>query len=294
MTTDHDDERAGERVLVTGGTGTVGEPLVSQLLDSPVAVRVATRSPESARERFGDGAEYVAFDLDHPETWGDALAAVDRLFLLLPPGVGVDRVREFVDAASRMGVRHVAYLSILGAETLRVVPHRRIERHLETSGMATTFLRASYFMQNLSEIHRPEIVERDEIYIPAGDGTLSFVDARDVAGVAATVLTESGHENRAYDLTGPAALDFHAVADVFTDVLDRPISYANPSRLAFARHMYRRGVPAGLVAFMLVEYSVVRLGFAGRTTDDVEAILGQPPRTMAQFVADHADLFRSR
>lgn len=293
MTTDKVDRDHRNRILVTGATGTVGSPLVSQLLDSAATVRVATRNPKAAHERFGDEAEYVAFDLDHPETWGDALADVDRLFLLIPPSVGVDPVREFVDAASRVGVRHIAYLSILGAETLRVVPHRRIEKHLEGSGIVYTFLRASYFMQNLSEIHRPEIVERDEIFIPAGDGTLSFVDARDVAAVASTVLTEPGHEHRAYDLTGPAALDFTAVANVFTDVLGRTITYADPSRFAFARHMYRRGVPAGLVAFMTMEYSVVRLGFAGRTTDGVETILGRPPRTMSQFVADYVDAFRA-
>jgi uncharacterized protein YbjT (DUF2867 family) len=170
------------------------------------------------------------------------------------PAVGVSAVREFVDAADRVGVDRVVYLSILGAEKLPVLPHRRIERHLAATGMATTSLRASWFVQNLSGVHRREIVERDEIFVPAGDGTLSFVDARDVAAVAATALTARGHVGRAYDLTGPVALDFHAVADV----LDRRITYADPSRVAFARHMYRRGVPTPTVAFMVVEYSVVR------------------------------------
>lgn len=253
---------------------------------------MAPRSPEAARERFGDDPEYAEFDLDRPETWGPALAGVDRLFLLVPPGVGVGPVREFADAADRVGVRHVASLSILGAEKLPVLPHRRVEKHLAGSGMATTFLRASYFAQNLTEIHQPEIVERDEIFVPAGDGRLSFVDARDVAAVAAAVLTEPGHEGLAYDLTGPVAMDFGEVAAVFTDVLDRPIRYTDPSRLAFARRLYGRGVPAPLVAFMVVEYSVVRLGVGGRTTDDVARVLGREPRTMREFVADHADVFR--
>ncbi|WP_458187980.1 NmrA family NAD(P)-binding protein [Haladaptatus sp. NG-WS-4] len=287
------DEEGRDRILVVGATGTVGSPLVARLLDAPVSVRIATRSPASARRRFGDEAEYVAFDLAHPETWGRVLEHVDRMFLLFPPGVGVDPVRSFLSAAERVGLDHVTYLSILGAEKLPVLPHRRIETHLERTGMAYTFLRASYFMQNLSEVHRPEVVERDELFVPAGGGTLSFVDARDVAAVAAAVLTEPAHENRAYDLTGPAALDFDTVADVFTDVLGRPITYADPSRLAFARHIYRRGVPASLVAFMTVEYSVVRLGRSGRTTDDVEVVLGRAPRTMREFVRDYADAFRS-
>ncbi|MFW6000501.1 MAG: SDR family oxidoreductase [Halorubrum sp.] len=282
-----------DRVLVTGATGTVGEPLVRELSGGEASVRVASRDPRSARDEFGDVPEYVEFSFDRPETWGAALSGVDRLFLLFPPGSGVDTVTEFVDAAERVGVERVVFLSILGAEKLPVLPHRRIEKHLAGTETAYTFLRASWFAQNLSEIHRPEIVDRDEIYVPAGDGVLSFTDARDVAAVAATVLTEPGHAGRAYDLTGPAALDFHEVAEVFSDVLDRPIEYADPSRLPFGRHMYRRGFSPGFVAFMIAEYSVVRLGFSGRTTDDVETVLGRPPRTLREFVDDYADAFRA-
>ncbi|MEA5410121.1 NmrA family NAD(P)-binding protein [Haloarculaceae archaeon H-GB2-1] len=281
-----------DRVLVTGATGRVGGPLVTDLLERSVTVRIASRDPTGARERFGETAEYVEFDLERPETWGAALADVDGLFLLFPPSVGVRPVREFVDAAERVGVDRIGYLSILGAEKLPILPPRRIENHIARTDLAATFLRASYFMQNLSGIHRPEIVGRDELFVPAGDGSLSFVDARDVAAVAATALTEPGHRNRAYDLTGPAALDFHEVAEVFSEVLARPITYADPSRLAFARHMYRRGVPHSLVAFMTVEYSVVRLGFSGRTTGDVEAVLGRPPRSLREFVSDEAETFQ--
>ena len=270
------------RVLVTGATGTVGEPLVRELLDAEASVRVATRDPERARDAFGDAPEYVEFDLGRPETWGAALAGVDRLFLLYPPGSAVSDVREFADAADRTGVERAVFLSILGAEKLPVLPHRRIETHLAGTAIACTFLRASWFTQNLSEIHRAEIVERDEIYVPAGDGALSFTDARDVAAAAATVLTEPGHGDRAYDLTGPVALD---------DGL--PAVSADPSRLAFARRMSRRGFSPGFVAFMIVEYSVVRLGRSGRTTDDVETLLGRPPRTVRDFVADYADEFRA-
>jgi uncharacterized protein YbjT (DUF2867 family) len=300
--TDERSERRGNRVLVTGATGTVGRPLVSRLADSAVSVRAAVRSPGEARPKFeaeftGDraepaGPEYVEFDFERPETWGAALENVDRLFVLIPPAVGVAPVTEFVDAAARVGVEHVVCLSILGAEKFPFLPHRRVEKHLERSGMAWTFLRSSWFMQNLSGIHRPEIVGRDEIFVPAGDGVLSFTDGRDVAAAAAAVLTESCHRNRAYDLTGPEALNFHDVAEVFTDTLDRRIAYADPSRLHFVRHMFRRGVPAGMIAFMTVEYSVVRLGKSGRTTDDVETLLGRPPRTLRTFVEDYADEFR--
>jgi uncharacterized protein YbjT (DUF2867 family) len=279
------------RVLVTGATGRVGSGVVAELTDAPVAVRVASRSPERAREQFGDCPEYVEFDLARPETWGRALDGVSALFLLVPPATGVDPVREFVDAAGRVGVEHVVVLSVLGAEKLPVLPHRRVERHLEGAAPTYTFLRAAYFMQNLSGIHRREIVTREELFVPAGDGELGFLDARDVSAVAARALTEAGHENAAYDLTGPAALDFREVAAVFSSVLDRPIPYADPSRLTFARRMYARGVPLSMVAFMLAEYQVTRLGLSGRTTDTVARLLGREPTPMREFVADYRESF---
>lgn len=281
-----------DRVLVVGATGTVGTPLVTRLRERDVHVTVATRRPERARTAFGEGPTYVDFDLDRPETWARTLADVDRLFLLYPPGRDRSRIEEFASAADGVGVDRVVFLSILGAEALPILPHRRIEKRLRRSGMAVTILRASWFMQNLSDVHRRDIVERDQIVVPAGEGRVSAVDARDVGAVAATVLTESGHANRAYDLTGPAALDFEEVATAFSRVLDRSIAYADPSRPRFGWHMYRRGFSPGFVAFMVLEYSVVRLGAADRTTDAVERLLGRPPRTIETFVADHADDFR--
>ncbi len=272
-------------ILVTGATGRVGAPLV-QGLAGEAPVRVASRDPESAVERFD--ADCVRFDLEHPETWGPALDGVDRLFLLFPPTVGVEAVIEFVDAARRTGVERVVSLSVLGAEKVPVLPHRRIERHLEPR-FDYTFLRAAYFMENLTGIHRPEIVERDELYVPAGDGALGLVDARDVAAVAAAALTEPGHRNRAYDVTGPDALTFDEMARVLSAELGREITYADPGRLAFAWHMYRRGVSPGLVAFMLAEYEVTRRGRSGRTTDDVERVLGREPRDIATFITDHRE-----
>lgn len=286
--TGHDE---APRILVPGATGTVGEPLVRALLGGPT-VRVGTRDPAGAREAFDVDPEIVHFDFARPETWGRALEGVDRLFLLYPPGIDVASIRSFADAANRVGVDRVVFLSILGAERLPILPHRRIERHLERTGLSPTFLRASWFFQNFSGIHRQEIVERDEIYVPAGSGAVSAVDARDVAAVAAAALTESGHGHRAYDLTGPVALTFEDVATAFSAALDRQIAYTDPDPLSFAVHMYRRGFAPGFVAFMVLEYTAIRLGVGGRTTGDVERVLGRQPRPIGEFVGDHLTEFR--
>ena len=275
-------------VFVTGATGTVGRHVVRALSDRDATVRVGVRDPDSIPAPLAAAGEVVAFDFEKPETWGRALREVDSIFLVRPPVVDRSDVESFVDAAGRVGVTRIVYLSTLGAERNLFVPHHWIEKRIIAADVEYTLLRASFFMQNLLEVHRPDIIEHDEIFVPAGNGKTSFVDARDIAEAAAVVLTETGHANRAYDITGPEALDYSAVATIFSEVLDRPIVYPNPSLLAFARRMRRRGKPLGFVALMCGIYTTARLGLAARVTDDSRRLLGRRPRGMRTFVEDHA------
>jgi uncharacterized protein YbjT (DUF2867 family) len=286
---------ATDTVLVTGATGTVGSELAAILGDDSVRLRVASRDPGRAADHLGLDAEYVPFDLRDASTHRRALTGVDRLFLLRPPDVtrvGAT-VAPFVDAAVDAGVDQIAFLSVLGAENNPLLPHRRIERVLSRADVDTTFLRASYFMQNLVEVHGRDIRERNEVFVPAGDGAVSLVDAHDVAAVAAAALTEGGHRNRAYDVTGPEALDFYEIADVLSTVLGRRVTYPNPSIPAFAHRMRKRGHSFGFVAVMVGIYTAARLGFSDRVTGDVERVLCRPPIPFGDFASDYADRLSS-
>jgi uncharacterized protein YbjT (DUF2867 family) len=281
-----------ELILVTGATGTVGQHVVAALSDRDTDIRLGVRDPESISEGIADAGAVVEFDFTKPETWGRALTDADGVFLVRPPVVDKSEIGSFVEAADRVGVARVVYLSALGAEKNVLIPHHWIEKRLVATDMEYTSLRASFFMQNLLEVHREDIVEHGELFVPAGEGKTSFVDARDVGEAAAIALTEPGHANRAYDLTGPEALSYAEVATIFSDVLDRPIRYPNPSLLAFARRMRRRGKPLAFIALMCGIYTTARLGLADRLTDDSRTLLGRRPRGMRSFVEDHADDFR--
>jgi uncharacterized protein YbjT (DUF2867 family) len=158
--------------------------------------------------------------------------------------------------------------------------------------MPTVFLRPSFFMQNLSTTHRDEIRE-GRLVVPAGHGHTAFVDVRDVAGVAAKVLLEDGHEGRAYELTGREALDYARVAAVLSDVLGRRIVYADPSPVAFWRHARAAGRPVPYVLVMLALYFVARFGVAAQVAPDLERLLGRPPIDVRTFAQDHAEVWRA-
>jgi uncharacterized protein YbjT (DUF2867 family) len=282
-------------ILVTGAPGNVGTPLVRELVARGATVRVAARHPDAAQALLGDlpGVEVVPFDLTDPSTFS-VLAGVERLFLLRPAAIadveGI--IAPALDAARDGGVRHVVFLSIQGAERNRVVPHRKVEDHLRRNGLAWTFIRAAYFMQNLSTTHAADIRDRDEIGLPAGRRSrTAHVDARDVAAVSAVALTDHGHEGRAYTPTGPAALTYDECAAILSDVLGRPIRYTDPAPWTYWRRMRAAGMPRGMVGITLGIYTAARFGLAAGLTDDVERLTGRPPIDFATFARDTAPVW---
>ncbi len=224
------------KILVTGSTGNVGRAVVDCLVEMGAPVRAAVRPSEIANTpNLPAGVEITPFDLGDPTTFAPALAGVDRLFLMRPPAITdiEHTIKPFVETAARMGVRHITFLSLIGAESNRLVPHRAVEDLLIAGDVPYTLLRAGFFMQNLDTTHRAEIRDENEIFIPAGHGRTAFIDVRDIAAVAAKTLTESGHDNVAYPLTGEESLTYDEVADVLTASLGRPITYTHPQRPPF-------------------------------------------------------------
>lgn len=276
-------------IVVTGATGNVGLDVARNLAAMGAPVRIAARDPAAAHAVF-PAAEVQRFAFGDEATYAPTFAGARALFLVRPPQITAVKAQivPAIDAARAAGVRHVVFLSLQGADRNPVVPHRRIEDELTSRGPAWTFLRPSFFMQNLSTTHRHDVAERDEVFVPAGRGRTSFVDTRDIAEVAARVLTEPGHENRAYELTGSEALTYDEIAGILSGVLGREIRYANPSAWRFWRRMRRRGTAPGHVLVMIALYTACRLGLAQRVTPEMERLLGRAPRTFRQFATDHA------
>jgi len=281
-------------VLVTGATGNVGMEVVKALQKIGQPVRVAVRDVAKAEKHLGGEVEYVQFDFKSPDTFEAAFKGVKRLFLMRPPNI-TNAQRDIlpaIEAAKKANVEQIVFLSLMGVENNKIVPHYKIEELLRASGLSWTFLRAGFFMQNLDTTQLQDIKENSDLFVPAGRGKTSFIDVRDIAAVAALTLTQDGHVNKAYNLTGSEALDYYQVAEIFTEVLGRPIRYSKPSVIRFFWRWRSRKMPLAFILVMSILYLTVAFGRAGKLSPQLSQLLERPPLTMRQYVEDYKQVWQ--
>jgi hypothetical protein len=213
------------------------------------------------------------------------------MFIMRPPHItNIKRdMIPSIDAAKRAGVKYVVFLSLIGIEKTKYVPHYKVETYLKEVNLQTTFLRCSFFMQNLNTTHRKEIKERNEIFVPVGNAKTSFIDARDIGAVAAVALTQDGHSNKNYDLTGNEALDYWQAAKILSEVLGKEIKYKNPNPIYFFIESIRRGMSFMFALVATALYTSTRFGMAEPVTNEVEKLTGKKPITFREYANDYKE-----
>lgn len=279
------------QILVIGALGNVGAEVVREVVARGGSVRAADIDVSKLKERFGDAVEAVRFDFNDPATYEATFKGVKKMFYMRPPHL-TNIQRDMVpsmDAAKAAGVTNAVFLSLIGIENAKYLPHYKVEQYLQTIGMQTTFLRCSFFMQNLNTTHRKEIKERSEIFVPVGSAKTSFIDVRDIGAVAAVALTEDGHAGKNYDLTGLEGLDYWEAARIMSEVLGRTITYRNPNPLYFLIETVRRGTPLPFAVVMTGLYLSTQFGMAEPVTDAVKRLTGRKPIMFRQYVQDYRD-----
>ncbi|WP_019588764.1 SDR family oxidoreductase [Deinococcus apachensis] len=278
------------KVLVTTPNGKVGQEVVRQLQERGVEVRVGAHTVDKARQAF-PGAEVVRFDYADEASVREALQGVDAVYLASPGDMPAEPVKRVVDLAREAGVGRIVRLSAMGVEHSEN-PLREVERHIEASGLAWTFLRPSWFMQNYATMNA-DMIRGGTLYEPSGDARTSFVDARDIAAMAVAALTEEGHAGQAYTITGGEALSRDEVVAAISDATGKSVKYVPISDEDLGQAMRAQGAPEAYVGLMTALYQAVRAGHSAQVTDDVRRVTGRDPTPFEQFARDHADVWRA-
>jgi uncharacterized protein YbjT (DUF2867 family) len=282
-------------ILVTGGTGTAGGEIVSQLASTGTPFRALVRNPQKAVALKNTGVQIVPGDLEKPETLPAALDGIDQVMLLSAPSPNqVELERNMVLAAKAAGVRHIVKFSAMSADPNSPSRFPRIhgqsEQLIRESGLEWTFLRPTFFMQNLLGL--AGMVKTGTIYQPAADARAGFVDTADIAAVAVEALTEPGHEGHAYDITGPELLSYHDVARIMSEAIQKPVAYQDIPPAAAREAMIGMGIPAWQADGINELMDQMRAGQYARLSDSVSEVGKKDPNRLTDFVRQHAAVFK--
>jgi uncharacterized protein YbjT (DUF2867 family) len=267
--------------LIVGGTGTVGSEVAGLLKQAGHSIRATTRKPPASPDQ-------VRVDLSTGAGLDAAFAGVQRAFFLSPVGYPDQYpiLSPLIRKAREAGLEKVVLMTANGVEGNDASPMRRAELDLEKSGLAYGIIRPTWFMQNFNTFWSRDIREYGAIRLPAGDGKTGFIDARDIAAAAASLLTADRFINQAFTLTGPEALDHHQAARILSAASGKNIGYQDIAPAEFKRGLQAAGFPEAYADLLVFTMDLLKAGHSATVSDGVETILGRAPGSLEAYARD--------
>jgi uncharacterized protein YbjT (DUF2867 family) len=274
-------------ILVTGATGNVGGEVAAALAARGEDVRAVVRDPAGAS--LPAGVEVVQGDLELPESLTPALGGARAVFLL----GGWGDMAELLRRIERAQVEHVVLLTsrcVVGGRADNPVTRMWLdsEAAVRDSGVAWTALRPSGYQANALR-WLPQLRRGDVVRAPWPDIAIAAIDPADIAAVAATVLTEPGHEGVAHTLSGPEPLTPADQIETLAAVIGRPLRY-EPLSDEQARLEMASDTPAPYIDAFFRFYSEGEFDDSP-VLDTVQQITGRSPHRFEQWAQAHAEAF---
>jgi uncharacterized protein YbjT (DUF2867 family) len=270
--------------LVLGATGKTGSRLAARFTELGQPIRTAARANADIR-----------FDWNQRASYAPALDGVSRVYLL-PPVLRLDfapDVAAFLDLAEAVGVQHITFLSAYGMEHAPAeVATRSVELDLQQrTAFGHTILRPAWFMQDFSETFLTPV--DGAIVVPTGNGAEAFIDADDIARVAAITLTDpQTHAGQAYNLTGPEALTVAQAAAIISEESGQTITHVDLDRDSWIAAAIANGIPPMYEAVLRQLTETIASGHGSRPEGTVQKITGTPAGTFRNYAHHNANIWK--
>ncbi len=273
-----------QHILITGSTGNVGREVVRALTRTERVTRAACRNPERAslpEEFYRDGHSengVCALDFEDPKTWDEALEGCSSVVLLRPPAISKveHTLNAFCTRACELGVTHIIFISVMGADNMPFIPHARIEAHLKTLPCQSTMLRPGFFAQNFQDAYREELRSDRRVSLPAASARVAFLDVQDMGEVCAKILVDPGpHQGKAYTLTGPESVTFQEAVQMLSEVIQEDVSYRPINPVSYLLRLQRQGMSLAQAMVQTVLHTDLRRGSAATVDPTLERLIGR-------------------
>jgi NAD(P)H dehydrogenase (quinone) len=300
------------KIIVTGASGQFGRAAAEQLLDlcAPQDVVCLSRTPEKLADLAARGATVRYADFDDVASLQAAMAGGEKMLLIstLRVGTRVEQHRNAVEAAVANGVQHIVYTSVVGGGMpdhpgVEQKDHYDTEQIIRQSGADYTFLRNSLYAEAVATAMAIPALAAGSKPDNAGDGKVAIVSRDDCVATAVGVLTQDGHANTAYDVTGPELVSVPEAVAMIADMAGKPIALEHVDDEGMYRYFDSLGVPRkasdivpdgpipwaseGMVTFG----QSIREGLFAVQSDAVERITGRPPRSLRSVFEQHQHLW---
>jgi len=285
------------KILVIGGTGTIGKELVSLLKKNDADYSVLVRKKEKAEELRSSGIPTVVGSLGEWSTIEHAFEGVDTIFLLTSPAPEMlDLHKRVIDMAVKTGVRKIVRSSAEPASYSDGMPlyeqHAAADKYLEQSGLKYVILRPHYFMQNIQIMHTEFIKSKSMFAQYLGDTRIPMIDVRDIAKAAFFALTKDDFNNQTYVLTGPRSISFTDVAKALSNVLDRDIKYVSLSYDEQKAGLKSMGVPEWTSNTVMKLFKIWEEKGENEVSNDFEKITNTKAIDIEEYAKDYVEIFK--
>jgi NAD(P)H dehydrogenase (quinone) len=279
-------------ILITGAAGHLGTAVITHLLRTvPASQLVAlVRTEQKGAALAAQGVTLRLGDYNDPASLDQALRGVEKVLLI--SALSLDRLsghQHVIDAAKRAGVQHLAYTGVTmqHEETSPLASimqsHFQTEDYLRASGLAFTLLRNGLYAEVLPFCLGTQAVASG-VTFPAGHGRVPYILRTELAEIAVKVLTEAGHANQTYQLTGPQALSFADVARLLAELSGQPVAYHDVDPVAFATQQQQAGMPPLLIQVRNGFAAAIKRGDFDTVYADAARLLGRPPTPVREYL----------
>lgn len=286
------------KLLVSGGTGHLGQRAIAHLLDSqkisPNRLIVGTRNPDKLAGLAAKGVSVRGLDFEDASSLAQALAGAERMLLISTdaidrPGRRLAQHRAAVEAAGNAGIRHIVYTSMPYPNESLVTfapDHRGTEEALASSGLAWTILRMNWYMEGLLQ-SLPAAIKAGQWLTAAGDGRAGYVAREDCARAAAAALASPPSGNQCLDITGLKAFSAADVARIAGGLVHKPIAVVRQTDDERRRALGAAGLPEAIVALIVSIEASIRAGKLDAASNTVRKLTGKSPQTLESFLGEH-------
>ena len=271
------------KILITGATGNVGGAILNRL-DCQADVYAGVRNIERAKNLQNYKLCVIDFEKEiYPQIDFDAV------FLIRPPQLAKpDIFRKYLTTLK--ATAKVVFLSVQGADTKSYLPHAKIEKIIRTLGLKHTFIRPSYFMENLTTTLWDELAENNRIYLPSSDLVFNWIAVDDIAEVAIEALKRDLNKD-SLEITGSSNLNFHQVVSAINNICGTKVKYVSPSLIKFVIYHLKRKKISYILIMIFLHYPS-RFNKDNNISTDFQDVTGRQPISVEKFIRDNCKLFQ--